>query len=371
MTPPTVLVVSNHGEIVGGGEVSLLGLLEHLDRARWTPIVVTPSEGAVAARCRSLGLSVHVVHLPSLRRPRPAVIGAVLALRRLIRATDARLVHANGSRAMLYAGLAGRLARRPVVWHVRVAEPELPLDTLLCALASAVIVNSRAVARRFPQARADTIHCIHNGVDLRRFSPRTPSVPLQAALGIPEGAPVVGSVGRFVPWKGYRVLLEAARIIDALLPGVHWLLVGDGEERARLEAQVRALGLRSRVHFTGWREDVPEMLALCDLFVLPSFGEHFGRVLVEAMAMGKAVVATDAGGVPEIVVHGECGLLVPPGDPRALAEALLALLRDPVRADRLGRAGRRRTEAQFDIARHAEAVEAAYSQLVSASHACL
>lgn len=364
MTPSPVLVVSNHGEIVGGGEVSLLGLLEHLDRARWAPIVVAPSEGAIATRCRALGLSVHVIPLPSVRRPHPAVIGAVLALRRLIRGVGACLVHANGSRAMLYAGLAGRLARRPVVWHVRIAEREPALDAVLLALASAVIVNSRAVGRRFPRARAETVRCIHNGVDLRRFSPRPPSASLRASLEIPERSPVVGSVGRFVPWKGYRVLLEAARIADETLPGIHWLLVGDGDERAELEAQSRALGLGSRAHFTGWREDVPEMLALCDLFALPSFGEHFGRVLVEAMAMGKAVVATDAGGVPEIVVHDECGLLVPPDDPRAMAAALLTLLRDPVRSERLGQSGRQRAEARFDIARHAEAVAGVYSQVL-------
>jgi glycosyltransferase involved in cell wall biosynthesis len=368
MSPRPVLVISNHGEIVGGGELSLLGLLAHLDRTRWAPVVVVPAEGAVAHRIRVLGLPVRVISLPTLRRPGLSTIGAVLALRRLIRDEGAALVHANGSRAMLYGGLAASLAGRPVVWHVRIAEREPMLDALLLALASAVIVNSEAVGRRFPRARTRMVRCIHNGVDLGRFSPRPPSASLRAALGIPEGAPVVASVGRFVPWKGYRVLLEAARLADETLPEIHWLLVGDGEERAALEAQCRALELGARVHFTGWREDVPDLLALCDLFALPSFGEHFGRVLVEAMAMGKAIVATGAGGVPEVVPDGECGLLVSAGDPRAIADALLTLLRDPIRRARFGQAGRRRAESCFDIDRHAEAVANVYATLIEGTH---
>jgi glycosyltransferase involved in cell wall biosynthesis len=365
MSPRPVLVISNHGEIVGGGELSLLGLLAHLDRTRWAPVVAVPSEGAVAERVRALGLPVRVIPLPTLRRPGLSALGAVRALRRLIRDAGAVLVHANGSRAMLYGGLAGRLAGRPVVWHVRIAEREPVLDAILLALASAVIVNSQAVGRRFPRARAGLVRCIHNGVDLGRFGPRPPSPALRAALEIPEGVPVVASVGRFVPWKGYRVLLEAARLAGAALPDIHWLLVGDGEERPELEAQARALGIGPRVRFTGWREDVPDLLALCDLFALPSFGEHFGRVLVEAMAMGKAIVATEAGGVPEVVPDGACGLLVPAGDPRAMADAVLTLLPDPARRERLGQAGRRRAEIHFDIVRHAETVGAVYAALTA------
>lgn len=368
MMPPSILAVSNHGEIVGGGEISLLGFLERLDRSRWHPVVVVPAEGAVASRCRHLEISVHVIPLPGLRRPGPSIVRAASAMFRLVRGTDARLLHANGSRAMLYAGLAARLARRPAVWHVRVADAEPVLDRILCSLSRAVVVNSRAVARRFAWAPTDKVHCIHNGVDLARFSPRQPSEGLRTSLGIPERAPVVGSVGRFVPYKGYDFLLEAAHAVEAVLPGVHWLLVGDGDGRAELEAQCGRLGLGRRVHFTGWRDDVADLLALCTVFALPSLGEHFGRVLIEAMAMEKAVVATGAGGVPEIVVDGESGLLVPPGDPRALADALLALLGDPARAARLAHAARQRAETHFGIARHVTAVEAVYARLLSAPH---
>lgn len=359
-----VLLISNHGGIVGGGELSLLALLEGLDRSRWSPAVVVPAEGAVSARCRALGLPVHVIPLPGLRRPSPAVPRGIAALRDLTRRTGAALLHANGSRAMLYAGLAGRLSRRPVLWHVRVADCDPLLDRLLARLASRIIVNSQAVGRRFAWAPPGKVRCIHNGVDLARFSPREPQADLRAVLGLPEGAPVVACIGRLDPAKGHGHLLEAARRLQDRRPGIHWLLVGEGELRGSLEERRNALGLQEQVHFAGWREDVPDILALCDLFVLPSLAEHFGRVIIEAMAMGKPVVATGAGGVPEVVIHGETGLLVPPGEPAALAGAVLALLADPASAARLGAAGRRRAESAFGLARHVQAVQALYLEVL-------
>ena len=362
----TVLLVSNHAEIVGGGELSLLSLVEALDRSRWAPAVVVPSEGPVAAGCRVLGIPAYVVSMPSLRPPRLTAIRGVATLRRMTLETRATLLHANGSRAMLYAGLAGLLARVPVIWHVRVADPDPGLDRILLRMAAGVVVNSKAVLRRFPPVSAGKVRCIYNGVDLARFCPRSPSAQLRASLGLPYGVAVVASVGRFVPYKGFAVLLEAADVVRASRPDVHWLLVGDGELRGELERQCRTLSLDTQVRFTGWRTDVADLLALADLFVLPSMSEHFGRVLVEAMALGKPVVATDAGGVPEIVVPGETGLLVPPGDATAMARAICALLKDPARSAQLGAAGRRRVEAEFSLARHVAAVEALYAELLDA-----
>ncbi len=364
----TVLVVSNHGEIVGGGEVSLLALLKGMDRSRWAPIVAVPGEGAVAAGCRALGLPTQVIPLPTLRRPGPALLRSLASLLRLVRSTGASLLHANGSRAMAYAGLAGRLAGRPVVWHVRVGDRDRLLDRTLARMAHTIIVNSDAVGRRLAWAPPGKVRCIHNGVDLSRFSPRRPDPGLRRTLGLPEEGAVVVSVGRFVPFKGYDHLLEAARVVHRAAPEAHWLLVGDGELRPGLQRQARDLGIEAIVHFTGWREEIPDILALADLFVLPSVWEHFGRVVIEAMAMAKPVVATEAGGVPEIVRHGETGFLVPPAQPGALAEAVLTLLKDAERAARFGAAGRRRAEGVFSLRQHVNAVEALYGEILGVEH---
>ena len=172
------------------------------------------------------------------------------------------------------------------------------------------------------------------------------------------------SIGRHVPEKGYRHLVDAAAALDRARPGAHWIFVGDGELRGELEARARRSGIESRVHFTGWRDDVADVLALADVCVLPSESEGFGRVLVEAMAMGRAVVATAIGGVPDVVVAGETGLLVPPADPAALAEAVRALLDDPARAARFGAAGRARAESTFSLGAHVDGVERVYDEVL-------
>jgi glycosyltransferase involved in cell wall biosynthesis len=365
MTPPrAILAVSNHGDVVGGGELSLLDLLAGLSRSKWTPHAVVPAEGEVARRCRAIELPVHVIPLPTLRRPCIQMLRSILAIRRVIRASGVDLLHANGSRAMFFAGLAGWLTGRPTIWHVRVADPEPVLDRVLASMAQAIIVNSDAVARRFSGGSLRKVHRIHNGVNLSRFNPRSTPPGLRSSLGISDSSPLVVSVGRFVPYKGYRHLVEAARLVENSMPGVHWILVGDGEQWQELEARCQSLGLQAQIHFPGWREDIPEILSACDIFVLPSLSEHFGRVVIEAMAMGKPVVVTDAGGVPEIVADGLCGLLVQPGQAAPLAEALLSLLRDPARRGRMGDAGRHRAEASFDLVRHVGAVESIYAALM-------
>ncbi len=362
--PASILVVSNHGAVVGGGELSLLDLLRGLDRDRWAPVLVVPEDGEVATRGRDLDLPVHVIPLPPLRRPGPGSVRSVSALVRLSRAGDAALIHANGSRAMAYAAVAGRLTARPTLWHVRVADRDGLVDRALCAVATAIIATSRAVARRFPWAPAK-VRVVPNGVDLKRFAPRPPSSALRASLGVPPSAPVALSIGRHVPEKGYRHLVDAAALVERARPGVHWVLVGDGELRSELEARARRLGLESRVHFTGWRDDVADVLALSDVFVLPSQSEGFGRVLVEAMAMGRAIVATAVGGVPDVVLAGRTGLLVQPADPVALADAVRALLDDPARAARLGAAGRARAESSFSLGAHVHAVERVYDEVLA------
>src|SRR5512138_1331147 len=341
----------------------MLDLLRGLDRRRWAPGLVVPDDGAVAARGRDLGLPIHVVPLPTLRRPGYAMLSSVRTLGRLARTTGAALIHANGSRAMMYGGLAGRATGRPAIWHVRIAESDGVVDRALYALATDVIATSDAVARRFCGG-AGKVRLVPNGIDLARFAPRGPSPALRATLGVPPAAPLVLSIGRFVAEKGHRHLLEAAALIERGKRGVHWVLVGEGELESQLRREASALGLESQVHFPGWRDDVPDVLAVADVFVLPSENEGFGRVVVEAMAMACPVVATAVGGAPEIVRDGETGVLVPPSDPRALAEAVGSLLDDRARAARLGAAGRARAESRFSLTAHIDGVERVYAEVL-------
>lgn len=364
--PVPIALLSNHGHVLGGGEISLLDLAATLDRSRWTPTVITPSDGEVAARCRAVGLDTAIVPMPAVRRPTWRAWQSVAALRRLCRTIGARLLHANGSRAMIFAALAGALRACPVIWHVRVADREPVLDRLLARRATIIVVNSEAVRQRFARVRHPHVRVVYNGVDLSRYSPRGPSGDARAAWGVPAAAPLVVSVGRFVAYKGYHDLIDAAALVHRDLPDAHWVLVGDGEVAPALKARAAERGIEKHVHFPGWRDDVPELLSHGDLFVLPSHGEHFGRVLIEAMAMAKPVVATASGGVPEIVQDGETGLLVPVADPAALCRAMTTLIRDPASAQRMGRAGRRRVEERFSLDRHVREMDRIYDECIRA-----
>jgi glycosyltransferase involved in cell wall biosynthesis len=163
---------------------------------------------------------------------------------------------------------------------------------------------------------------------------------LRGRLGLPAGTPLVGAVSRLTPIKGLSHLIAAMPELLRRCPDAHLILGGDGAERAALEAQAARLGLRSRVHFLGFVAEPPRVIAALDVFVLPSINEAQGRVLVRAMALGRPVVATAVGGLPEILDRGAAGRIVPPADPGALADAVGGLLQDPEAAAALAARGR-------------------------------
>jgi glycosyltransferase involved in cell wall biosynthesis len=183
---------------------------------------------------------------------------------------------------------------------------------------------------------------------------------VRRALGIDPGAPLVGVVGRLEPQKGHAYLLEAWADVRRAAPGARLLVVGDGSLRADLEARALAPALRGSVVFTGFRADVPRVLATLDVLTLPSLYEGMPLTAIEASAMALPVVATAVDGTPEVVRDGETGCLVPPADPPALAHALRALLADPARARSMGRAGRAHVLARFDLDAQVEATARVY-----------
>jgi glycosyltransferase involved in cell wall biosynthesis len=274
------------------------------------------------------------------------------------------LVHAHGSRGALYAGLAvGRLGV-PLVWHVRIDEPDPKLDPLLARLASAIVANSAATAARLRAlpAAAGKVTTVPNGVDLTRFSPRPPDLALRGELELDATLPLVGFFGRLEHRKGVDVLLDAAARVHATLPA-SFLFVGDGPLREPLAARAAALGLPAR--FVGRRDDVPELMRLCAVVVLPSRREAFGRVLIEAMATGVPVVASAVGGIQEVCIDGVTAVLVPPEDPDALAVAIALTLTDQAATGARVAAAAADVRARFDLAAHAAAVHAVYARTLA------
>lgn len=366
-----VLFIDHQADVIGGGQRSLLGLMRGLDRREFAPLLACPGGGTLAEAAREVVERVVEMDFPSLRGW--GILGGggtVWRLRRIVRREGIDLLHANGSRCMFYTGLVGKLARVPVVWHVRIAAADGAWDGFLGRLATCAVAISEAVRQRLVERMdRERIRVIYNGEELERFSEAS-GATIRRELG--DGAEyLVGMVARLTDEKDYETFLRAARKISEKKPGTRFLIVGedptpDGKRRRYLEALAAELGLQKKVIFTGQREDVPAVMAGLDLLVHCAHQEGFGRVLVEAMAAATPVVATRVGGIPEVVEEGETGLLVPPGDAEGTAEATVALLEDAGRRKEMGLAGQRRVRERFSLAAHVGEIQNLYRELLEA-----
>ncbi|HLL77124.1 MAG TPA: glycosyltransferase family 4 protein [Pyrinomonadaceae bacterium] len=384
-----VLYLQSNSEI-GGSDVCLLRMVEALDRSRFDPLVVLPSDGPLTGALRERGASLFILREMMKLTTRkgklyylrylynyPKAVGKIL---RIIRGERIDVVHSN-TLHNLHGFLAARLARRPHVWHVR----EIVLQSrffrrlelaLARRYADRVVAMSGAIAEAFRDGGAPPprqLRIIPDGIDTERFHPRNSGDRIRSELGIEAGAPVVGLVCRLDHWKGVEVFLRAAAVVRSRLPEARYLVVGgpvEGQEKfaARMIGLAGALGLDGFVHFTGWRYgpgDMPEVHAALDVLVLAStWPEPFGLVLLEAMATGRPVVATRHGGPVEICAEGETALLVPPRDADAMADTIVALLRDPHRARSMGAAGRARVLQLFDHRRYGRELQLLYEEVL-------
>lgn len=353
---PRVLFLDHSGAL-GGAELYLIDVVKRLSLPHRT---VTLQEGGFAERLRSEGIVMEVIEAPAplldVERETglwksflsiPAVLATVAAVARRLRDFD--LLYANSQKALIVGGLAGWFARRPVVWNLHdilTADHFSAFNRRLGIwwsrlFVDRVVTNSNATRAAFIEAggEAGKAHVVYNGIDAAVYDGVAGEEAERAReeLGLGD-VPVVGVFSRLAPWKGQHVLLEALEGLD----GVHALLVGeplfapDREYAEALRRLARRDGLSGRVHFLGFREDVPRLMRMVDVVAHTSVApEPFGRVIVEGMLARRPVVATRAGGALELVEEGVTGRLVEPGDAGALRTALRELL-DGEEAARLG-----------------------------------
>jgi glycosyltransferase involved in cell wall biosynthesis/Na+/melibiose symporter-like transporter len=384
---PIRVAFIDHAHQLGGAQKSLCELLARLDRTRFAPYLLCSAQAQWLGRPELEGVQIVPVFqpMPLLNQRRDelshSVLGSVgkivgglapaLRVRRTLQQLEIDLVHTNTLKAHLLGGLGARWAGLPLVWHVRdILEPGPARTWLLRAAAHLrphVVAISRAVADQFAGS-AVPVTLVYNGIPLERFTPGNPPADLRAKLRLTAEHEVVCVVGRLAPWKGHRTLLEALATLRRRRPRAALIVVGevafwDAAYETELHELARSLGLEDCVRWVGFREDVPDLLRLCDVFVLPSVDEPFGRALIEAMAVGKPVIATRSGGVPEVVLDGETGLLVQPGNVAELAAAMERLLTDRELAARMGAAGLARARECFDVRRVVAMIEALYAKL--------
>jgi glycosyltransferase involved in cell wall biosynthesis len=367
---------------VSGPDESLRTLLAALIPLGVEAHVVLPAPGPQVPRYQALGAQVHFAPLALLRRD--LSIGAALYPARLARATaavttiargiGADLIHTN-MEVLLEGALASAILRIPHVLHYRgntLDRPKLVFDALVGVWtrgADHVYCISGATAEVFRRrGHLDKVEVLYNPVDVTAFSAASVSTDIRAQLGGNPDHPLIGTVGRIHPRKDLETFVRAAAIIASKTPEARFVIVGAAEApveltyRDRLSSLVRELGLEGRLRFAGARRDVPAVMRALDVFALTSRHEGFGRVVAEAMAAGRPVVATDEGALPELLEGGRYGLLAPPGDDATFARQILDLLGDRDRAAALGAAAAEAAK-RFDAQAIAGRVWACYQRL--------
>jgi glycosyltransferase involved in cell wall biosynthesis len=388
----------NPGRGVGGAEESLILLVEGLRDRDVEPAVALFDGGAFEDRLSTLGVaSVRLEPPQQVRRAGryrlPETAGAALALMAagvptairlaaLARRMKANVIHTNGMKAHLLGELAGRLARVPVVWHLRDFPPPGRTGRLFAQAARRlprlILAVSDAVARevRPTHGGAPRVVTLYDPIDTHRFHPGLSGARVREELQVGSTVPLVGLIAHLTRWKGHDLFLDIARAVrDTRSPG-RFIVIGgpiyetDGHVGYAdgLYRRASALGLADRVTFLGARTDVPEILSALDVLVhCPTTPEPLGRVLAEAMAVGRPVVAARGGGVPEVVQDGVTGVLVEPGSVAGFASAVTRLLENPGLRERLGNAGRQSAETRFGTAAHVTAVLEAYRGITTAA----
>lgn len=384
--PRKVLFLHPSSELYGADR-TLLDLVVRLDRERFHAVVRLPAPGPLAGELEAAGAEVEYgplgIGAQASLTPRGLLRlvwdlpRAVFSTLRSIRRHRPTSIHTN-TMIVLGGAIAARLSGRAHLWHIHEipTRPEWLIRAfafLFALLAHRVVCNSHATAKCFRSrcARlAGKTSVVWNGTASIEEKPALDDP--RAALGIDRDAPLVLLPGRINSWKGQEILVEAARRLRDRHPEARYLIVGctpPGQDHylQTLESRIRDAGLERIVLRRDFVPGLDALLAAADLVVVPSTRpEPFGLVAIEAMAHARPVIATDAGGLAEIVVHGTTGLLVPPGDAEALAGAIADLLRSPRRAARLGRAGRTRQREHFTLRRYAEEFARHHEELASA-----
>ncbi len=374
-TPPAasfarrICYVIDHLDI-GGAQRQLVELVKRMPRQTWEPIVIalSTSRRTLGDELAQAGVTVHYI-------PQHGAFDArcLKRLTRLLRLYRPSIVHTFLFTADTYGRIAARLAGvGPVICAIRNTVDDMPrrhrlMNRWLMHWTARVTVNADAERRSFvaqggiPDAK---IRTIYNGIDVPTDAPSLNGA-YRREWGIPDQAPIVAMIARLAPQKDHRTFLEAAQRIARVVPDARFLLVGDGPCRAQVEQWVAELGLADRTRLLGARRDVRQLLDSIDVCVLATHFEGCSNTLMEAMAAGVPVVATNVGGNPELVADGETGLLVPPKDPDALAAAIQRLMADTAAARAMGARGRARMAGQFSMDAAWAQTAALYAELLN------
>jgi len=373
-TTPIRLCFALTSPVRGGVEEVVLALLRRLDPAEFRLAVSGPASllDAFAPDLRGIRVDTVAVTAESWSAPRP-----LATLARFFRRWRPDIVNPHLFRSTVVAAPLARLAGVPAVvetyhgregWRQGGMRGTFLVDRTIARMLDRAIAVSEAAGRFLVEGKgypADRIVVVPNGRDLTAFAPAGHREAVRKELGLDDGVPLIGVVGRLETQKGHRYLLDAWPAVLREFPDARLLVIGDGSLRTDLERQAQQLGIAPSIVFLGFRTDMPRLLDGLDGLALPSLYEGMPLTVIEASAMACPVVATAVDGTPEVIEDDVTGWLVPPADPESLARAVVRLLVDRDRARAIGRAGRERVLLQFDLGRQVEATARVYRSVVA------
>jgi glycosyltransferase involved in cell wall biosynthesis len=356
----------HHSGNLGGAEFSLFDLVDEVRRRGEQVTIALPDRGSLYERFRQNGIHVVLSPVRPVRiRSAPWSIGpfpfrwirATRQLAGLVRRAEISIIHANSVHACLYGTAVSRLTGRPLVWHERDLSHRPWQYRFLGRFASRIIAISDCVAEnlRHHGIPPEKVVTIRNGIRTDLFSGKNSKS--RRDLILPENAPLVLMTAQFVPWKRHEDFIDAAAIIVQTRPETRFVLAGAPTDRAHvrrfsvLMKQIAERNLAQSFIVPGFITDMPSLLANCDCLAHPAVGEPFGRIVAEAMAAGKPIVAVNDSGPAELIRHNIDGLLVPPRSPDSLAASVLRILEDPGLGERLGSSAKQRVVAEFSMER--------------------
>ena len=365
-----ILYLYNHLRY-GGAEIGLLTTLKYIDRNRFDCSVVSiEKRGAVGEMIEKIGVKVTYLNTDSVLYN----LTAIFRVLKILKCQRPDILHTS----LFYSNFFGRMAAlflfrgRPVViteersMYTEKRFYHILIDNLLERMTDKIIACSRSVIdftvrqERIPENK---FYLIYNAVDSDRFNVRESKGEIKKRYHIPETDFVIGTVGSVIPKKGHKFLIEACGDLVKEIPNLKVIIAGGGENRRDLEGLARITGIAQKVQFFDFGNEIPELMKVMDVFVLPSLQEGFPRTLIEAMYMGIAVCASNISGIPEIVRDGENGFLLDPGDPAAITKKIISLYADANLRNRLGSNARKTIESGYLPRDYLESLEGLYSKL--------
>lgn len=375
----------NHVSGMGGAETSLIDIVDNIDKSKYGVIVACPASGDLAEKLSQRDTEHVIIKGGVLKRtfnPLSLIAFAyyfvmnTVKLSYIIKSRNVRIIHANSFVSCLFCSISANICGIPLIWHMRDLVKMRLFNKIFITYAGSkanIVVATTTVMKNnliYLGVEPEKISVINNGIDLKKYNTApTNGGIIRKEFGILLYTPLVGIVGQLTAWKGHRDFIIAASIVAERYPSAKFLIVGktiigDSHYGQELAALVTKLGLDGHIIFTGFRTDMSNIMAALDILVSASWEEPFGRTIIESMAAGKPVIATNAGGVPDIIENGVNGILVSPRNPQGLADGVLKVLNDPELGRKLGDAGRKTVKQKFSLERQMREIEKLYENIL-------